>query len=292
MERQSDSAEEKKKDVSSVVSVPEPKGRKRKESWMVPSTVVQATTMAIASSSSSSSRAAISCNIGLSIRSIRSKRRKMKKQTLTAHPTVRTLFHEMDKQIYIYMYNVYIPYIANHLIVPGRTSSKSSKSNAAWFVGVFLTNFHLLPFLVRVYLHPRPKPRRTFPRYDFDLEQIPACFPSPPQECVWHAFPTSWQLLRSPSCRRRWAGLQRKECAKIKEENSYKRERDRDRERGEREREREREIYIHIEMRRKRSSEIAQGVRPGYAEEGTRGRRRGVDEGDRNSYANLEEMPL
>lgn len=39
----------------------------------------------------------------------------MKKQTLTAHPTVRTLFHEMDKQlyIYIYVYNVYIPYIAN-----------------------------------------------------------------------------------------------------------------------------------------------------------------------------------
>ncbi|KYQ54088.1 CUGBP Elav-like family member 4, partial [Trachymyrmex zeteki] len=39
---------------SSVVSVPEPKGRKRKESWMMPpSTVVQATTMATASSSSS-----------------------------------------------------------------------------------------------------------------------------------------------------------------------------------------------------------------------------------------------
>jgi len=35
-----------------MVSVPEPKGRKRKESWMMPSTVVQATTMAIASSSS------------------------------------------------------------------------------------------------------------------------------------------------------------------------------------------------------------------------------------------------
>lgn len=40
--------------LSSVVSVPEPKGRKRKESWMMPpSTVVQATTMATASSSSS-----------------------------------------------------------------------------------------------------------------------------------------------------------------------------------------------------------------------------------------------
>ncbi|KYN42421.1 hypothetical protein ALC56_03181, partial [Trachymyrmex septentrionalis] len=43
---------------------------------------------------------------------------------------------------------------SDYLIVPGRTSSKSSKSNAAWFVGVFLTNFHLLPFLLHVYLHP------------------------------------------------------------------------------------------------------------------------------------------
>lgn len=39
---------------------------------------------------------------------------------------------------------------------PGQTSPKSSKSNAAWFVGVFLTNFHLLPFPVRVHLHPSP----------------------------------------------------------------------------------------------------------------------------------------
>ena len=47
----------------------------------------------------------------------------MKKQTLTAHPIVRTLFHEMDKQLYIYIYMllfvfiytmcICIPYIAN-----------------------------------------------------------------------------------------------------------------------------------------------------------------------------------
>lgn len=37
-----------------MVSVPEPQGRKRKELWMVSSTVVQPTTMAIASSGSNS----------------------------------------------------------------------------------------------------------------------------------------------------------------------------------------------------------------------------------------------
>lgn len=58
-----------------------------------------------------------------------------------------------------------------------------------------------------------------------------------------------------------------------------------------------REIARDIHRNRKEEIEgdAKSGVRPGCAEEGTyevRGRQRRADEGDRNSYANLEEMPL
>ncbi|KYM96198.1 hypothetical protein ALC62_13250 [Cyphomyrmex costatus] len=119
---------------------------KGKSQWMVPSTVVQATTMAIASSGSRAEE-----------------KKKNEKTNINRASDCKEDVKTGEKGR-----NVIRP-IRRMLKSHGAKGLRSkcglsSKSNAAWFVGVFLTNFHLLPFLVRVYLHPKDG---SFARYYF-----------------------------------------------------------------------------------------------------------------------------
>ncbi|EFN65657.1 hypothetical protein EAG_10914 [Camponotus floridanus] len=152
-----------------VVSVLEPREGKRKELRMVSPTMIQSTTtIAIASSGSQemSVDKAISRNVVLSIRSISACEMKKNEKTninyafgqrkrgfSTTNERKNHLAKKENKNRQVKR---------KDLIVLRQSSPKSSKSNAAWFVGVFLTNFHLLPFLARP---SSPFAARSFARY-------------------------------------------------------------------------------------------------------------------------------